>query len=312
MAHAGTPALVDAPFRGIALMVIAVGLWALHDAASKWLAVTYPILVLLFWRSQFALAPLAVFLYRAGGIQRLTPRLKALCLLRGAIGFTSFACFIFALPLMPFADAVAVGMSAPIFITAMSVAVLKERVDARRWLAVLAGFGAVLVIVRPSGSIPAEGAILLLASNVLYATGMMMTRSLGRVVGTATLSFYAAGAFSAISAALVPFVWVTPAWDDLALLVATGVMAGIAQYCMTDAFRRAAPSIIAPFEYTGIVWAVGLGYAIWGDLPGWDVAGGIVVIVLSGLYIVQSENRRARPPGRGAPPSTASDDAARR
>lgn len=282
-------------------MVIAVGLWALHDAASKWLAVTYPVVVLLFWRSQFALIPLGVILHRTG-IRGLPLRLRLLCLLRGAIGFTSFSCFIFALPLMPFADAVAVGMAAPIFITALSVPILKEKVGFRRWAAVLVGFAAVLVIVRPSGSIPWEGALLLLTSNLLYASAMMMTRRMARLVDTATLSFYGAISFSVISAAIVPFVWVTPAWSDFGLLAVIGLMAGIAQYCMTHAFRTAPSSIIAPFEYTGIVWAVGLGYLIWGDLPGWDVAGGIAVIVLSGLYIVHRENRRGQPPSDTQPP----------
>jgi drug/metabolite transporter (DMT)-like permease len=273
-------------------MVLAVGLWALHDAASKWLAVAYPIFVLLFWRSQFALIPMVVLVGRAGGVKRLSPRLLALCLLRGAIGFASFACFIFALPLMPFADAIAVGMSAPIFITALSVPVLSERVGPWRWAGVIAGFAGVLVIVRPSGDIPWDGAVLLLTSNVLYASGMMMTRRMARAVDTATFSFYGAGMFALLSAVIVPFVWVLPEWPDLVLLAACGLMAGIAQYVMTDAFRIATPSLLAPFEYTGIVWAVGLGYAIWGELPGLGTAIGIAIIVASGLYVLRRENLR--------------------
>lgn len=284
----------DRPQLGIALIVLAVGIWALHDAASKWYAATYPVFVILFWRSLFGMAPVFLLASRQGGLQRMSPRLHILSMLRGAVGFCAFASFVFALPLMPLADAVAVGMAAPIFITAASAWILKEPVGPHRWGAVLLGFAAVLFVVRPGGQIPWEGAALLLGSNIMFTTGMMMTRVLGRVVTTASLSIYTALAFTAFSTISVAFVWVTPAWDDAVVLATVGLMAGLAQYAMTAAFRIAPPSVLAPFEYTGLVWGVVLGFLIWGEWPSREVMIGASVIIAAGLYIIHRERVAAR------------------
>lgn len=287
----------DAPLRAIAFMVTAVSLWSLHDAAAKWYAAAYPVFVILFWRSQFGLIPVMLLVRRYGGTEPLSPRLRLLCLLRGSLGFCAFSSFVFALPLMPLADAVAVGMSSPIFITAASAFVLKEQVGPHRWGAVLMGFAAILFIVRPGGHIPPDGAALLIFSNTCYTASMMMTRRLGRTVSTMTISFYTALAFSFWSAVAVCFAWATPSWIDIAIFLGIGLMAGLAQLIMTEAFRTAPPSTVAPFEYTGVIWAMVLGYLIWGQIPGPDVLGGIVVVVASGLYIVHRERlagRRAR------------------
>src|SRR5690606_19839360 len=122
----------DAPVKAIVLMVVAVGIWAMHDAAAKWYAAFYPVFVILFWRSQFGLVSVLALTRYYGGIQPLPPRILLLCLLRASLGFCAFTSFVFALPLMPLADAIAVGMSAPIFITAASALVLKEPVGIHR------------------------------------------------------------------------------------------------------------------------------------------------------------------------------------
>ncbi|MBT7614588.1 MAG: DMT family transporter [Rhodospirillaceae bacterium] len=284
----------DKPLLAIALIVVAVGIWATHDAAAKWYAATYPVFVILFWRSLFGTLPVFALASRQGGLQRMSLRLHLLCILRGTFGFCAFSSFVFALPMMPLADAIAVGMSAPIFITAASAFVLKEHVGPHRWGAVLVGFAAVLFIVRPGGSIPWEGAALLLFSNTMFTTSMLMTRRLGRVLTTASLSIYTALAFAVLSAIAVIFVWVTPSWEDWLVLVLVGLMAGVAQYAMTAAFRIAPSSTLAPFEYTGVVWAVVLGFGIWGEWPSRDVWIGATVIVFSGLYIVYRERLAAQ------------------
>ena len=284
----------DRPQLGIALLVLSVGIWALHDAATKWYAETYPIFVILFWRSLFGMAPVFLLASRQGGLQRMSLRLHLLSLLRGTVGFCAFASFVFALPLMPLADAVAVGMAAPIFITAASTWILKEPVGPHRWSAVLLGFAAVLFVVRPGGQIPWEGAVLLLVSNIMFAIGMMMTRVLGRVVTTASLSIYTVLAFAALSTIAVAFVWVTPAWDDAVVLATVGLMAGLAQYAMTAAFRIAPPSVLAPFEYTGLIWGVVFGFLIWGEWPSRDVIIGAIIIIAAGLYIIHRERIAAR------------------
>ena len=284
----------DAPVRAILLMVTAVGIWAMHDAAAKWYAAFYPVFVILFWRSQFGLVSVFVLTRYYGGIQPLPPRILLLCLLRASLGFCAFSSFVFALPLMPLADAIAVGMSAPIFITAASALVLKEPVGIHRWGAVLLGFAAVLFIVRPGGQIPPDGAALLIVSNLFYTCSMMLTRTLGRTVSTATLSFYTALVFSLYSAIGVLFFWVTPSWQDIAIFAAVGVMAGLGQFTMTAAFRIASPAVVAPFEYTGMIWGALFGLLLWNEWPSRDVVIGAVVIIASGLYIVHRERVRSR------------------
>jgi drug/metabolite transporter (DMT)-like permease len=123
---------------------------------------------------------------------------------------------------------------------------------------------------------------------------MLMARHLGRVATTASLSIYTALAFAVLSAIAVSFVWVTPTLEDVVVMSTVGLMAGFAQYAMTAAFRMAPASVLAPFEYTGIVWGVILGFVIWDEWPSRDVAIGATIIIFAGLYIVHRERLAAR------------------
>lgn len=292
---AGRPA--DNVRLGILLMVAASALWTLHDAVSKLLTEHYSVFQILFVRSLFAFLPLLALAWRAGGIGTLRTRRPAANLGRGIIGVTSFTLFLFALPLMPLANVFAIGMSAPLFIAALSGPLLGERVGGRQWAAVLVGFAAVLVMLRPGGDMVPLAVVLVLGSNLCYALGMTLTRTLGRSESAATMTLFGCAVFLAVGAAVSPFVWITPTLVDFALMAFIGLIAGLAQYCMTQAFRIAPPAAVTPFEYTCMVWAVVLGLAIWGDVPGWSVLAGAAVIVLSGLYILrtQAPARRAAP-----------------
>jgi drug/metabolite transporter (DMT)-like permease len=284
----------DNPRLGILMMVSACAVWALHDAASKWLATGYPVFQILFMRSLFALVPILLLAQRQGGLRTLRSARVGAMLGRGALGVVSFTLFLVALPMMPFADVYAIAMAGPLFITALSSLILREHVGWRRWSAVLVGFAAVLVMVQPQGGIVPAAAALLIGSVFFYALAMMATRRLGRSEAAATMSFYSGLLFLATGAATAPFVWIAPDATDFALMAGTGLLAGLAQYCMTQAFRVAPPATVSPFEYTTMVWAVLLGFLIWGDLPSLIVLGGAVVIVLSGLYVLHREAIRMR------------------
>jgi len=283
-----------APFAGIGCMLIAVGLWTGHDAASKWLAASYPVLVVLFWRNLFALPPAVILVGTRGGLQALPFRVLVVCWLRGVGGAVAYGTYVFALPMMPLADAAAVGMTAPIMILVLSTWLLKERLDRPRWIAVLAAFAATLFIVRPGGDMPALGATLLLGGTMLYALMMILTRRLGMIVEGPTLNLHTSVATLATMALGVPIAWAWPAWDDLAIFVLVGAITGLANFFMIQAFRLAPASTVAPFEYSGILWAVLFGLVIWGEWPSRDVAIGAVVIVAAGLFIVLRERRDGR------------------
>jgi drug/metabolite transporter (DMT)-like permease len=283
---AGRPA--DNARLGILLMVVASALWTLHDAISKDLTQHYSVFQILFVRSVFAFIPLLFFIWRDGGFATVATRRPLANLGRGLVGVTSFSLFLFALPLMPLANVFAIGMSSPLIITALSGPLLGERVSGRQWAAVLVGFAAVLVMLRPGGDMVPLAVALVLASNLCYALGMTLTRTLGRTESAATMTLFGSLVFLTVGATVTPFVWVTPALFDFGLMAFIGLIAGLAQYSMTQAFRIAPPATVTPFEYTCMVWAVLLGLAIWGDVPSWSVLGGATVIVLSGLYIVRT------------------------
>jgi drug/metabolite transporter (DMT)-like permease len=294
MAETTGPAARVAPFAGIAFMLVAVGMWAGHDAASKWLAATYPVLVVLFWRNVFALVPSALLVWRGGGLQRLTPKLRIVCWLRGAGGAVAYGSYVFALPLMPLADAIAVGMTGPIMIIALSGWLLRERLDPRCWIAVLLAFAAVLWVVRPGGQIPPAGAALLLGGTALYAFLMVVTRRLGALVEGATLNWHTSCATLAVMALGTPLAFAWPAWGDLALFILVGAITGLANFCMIQAFRLAPAPTVAPFEYSSILWAILFGLVIWDEWPSGEVLAGAAVIVASGVFILHREGQMRR------------------
>lgn len=281
--------LADNTPLGVLLMSLAVLLWVVHDAVSKWLLQDYRLLQVLLMRSVFSLVPITVVLYREQSFSLLRSARIGPLVGRGCLGAISFGLFLAALPLMPLADVFAIVMSAPLLIAALSVPLLKEPVGVRRWVAVLIGFAAVLFMVRPGGGMSLIGASLVVGSVVFYALTMVATRFLGRTATAGTMTFYSSLVFLCIGSIGAPFVWTHPTPLALALMVATGLLAGCAQYCMTEAFRIAPPAVVAPFEYTSMVWAMILGFVVWRDIPTTGVLVSAGVIVVSGIYLLHRE-----------------------
>lgn len=281
--------LADNTPLGVALMSLAVLVWVVHDAVSKWLLQDYPLFQVLLMRSIFSLVPIVAVLFREQSFAGLHKAPVWKLVGRGCLGAISFGLFLAALTLMPLADIFAIVMSAPLLIAALSVPLLQEPVGLRRWVAVLIGFAAVLFMVRPGGGMSLPGALLVVGSVVFYALTMIATRVLGRRATAGTMTFYSSLVFLAIGLVGAPFVWVDPTPFAMMLMVTTGLLAGCAQYSMTQAFRIAPPAVVAPFEYTSMVWAMILGFLIWGDIPTAGVLISSGVIVLSGIYLLHRE-----------------------
>jgi len=291
---------------GVLLMTLAAFIWVLHDAISKWLMQDYSIYQVLLLRTVFSLLPILIVVRREGGVIRLRKARVWVCLGRGCLAVGCFVLFLAALPLMPLTDIFAIVMSAPLLISALSALVLKEPVGFRRWVAVLVGFSAVLVMVRPGSDVSSPGALLVLASVVVYSFAMILTRRLGSTESAGAMTFYSALVFLAVGLIAAPLTWIQPTPIGLLLMAATGVLAGSAQYCLTEAFRIAPPSVVAPFEYTSLLWAMLFGFLVWGDVPTTLVLASAVVVIASGIYVlhdekaVQRRNREAPiifPPG---------------
>ncbi|MCA8909112.1 MAG: DMT family transporter [Rhodospirillaceae bacterium] len=290
---------------GIALFCISVLLLCCMDVLIKLSSEGIPVFEILFFRSGVALlVTLAVALARRGR-QVLTANRPGLLLLRGVIGVVAASGFFAALSLMPIMDAYAIGFSGPLLITMLSALILAERVGVRRWAAVVVGFIGVLIVLRPgetglAGFLNAGGAVACI--GVLgYSLLMVLTRLAGKTDAAATMVIYSMAVMTAASALTLPFIFVAPTWGELAMLVALGLIGGGAHFLMAMAYQRAEASLLAPFEYTSLLWGLGFGWAIWGDLPDEYVIGGSALIIAAGLYVLHREALRHHRPSHALP-----------
>lgn len=288
---------VDDTGRGIVFMLLAVGLFAVMDALVKWLGTTYPTMQLVFFRSLFALVPLAVLVFRSGSLAALKTRNPLGHALRAFYGITALSLFFYAYVHMPLADVIAISFAAPIFVTALAVPLLGEKVGRRRWSAILVGFAGVVVMVRPDSGVFDRIALIALSGTVLYALVMVSLRKLSRTESSAAIVLYYSLTSTVVAGAFMPFQWVAPDPEGWVLLIALGLIGGLGQIAMTNAFRFADVSVVAPFDYTAMIWAALLGYFIWGDVPGANIWTGVAIVVASGIYIVHREAHLGLPRG---------------
>jgi drug/metabolite transporter (DMT)-like permease len=289
--------------RGIFLMVLSVFLFSSMDAVIKWASADYPTGQIVFFRNFLAFVPIYLFLWRTGTPMPLRTRRLGGHLLRGIVGVTSMALFFLALGLLPLADAMALGMSGPIFLTALSVPLLKEHVGLRRWSAVIVGFIGVLIMVRPGSGVFQPTALIAIGGAFFYALAMVSIRHLSRSEPATAIVFYFT-LFAAVVGLLTwPLAGVAPAWLDpwvtpdlegWAVLIGIGLIGGTAQLTMTYAFKMAPVAVIAPFEYGAIVIGVSYGLAIWNEVPDRYIVLGAAIVIASGLYILYREAKLRR------------------
>jgi len=274
---------------GIAWFQVAILCFAVMDAAIKYLTADFGTWQIMFFRGFFSLIPIAVLVARSGGVGTLRSRRPLSHVGRALVGIAAAFCFFYAYSLMPLADAYAIGFAGPLFMTALSVPVLGEKVGWRRWLAVLVGFTGVLVMLRPGQGVLSLEALVPLAAAAFYALTMLYVRILARTESNAAITFYFVVTMSAVAAiAMIPE-WRTPQGWQWPLLIMVGVIGGVAQIAFTQAFRLTSPSLLAPFEYTAMIWAVLFGFVLFGDIPDKAIWIGGGIVVAAGLYIIHRE-----------------------
>jgi len=287
---------------GIACVVGGIFFLTLSDANAKWLGSSYNPLQILFLRALIALPFVATLAFWLGGRRVLRTAHPGLHLIRGAINVVSAYCFYLGLRLLPLAEATAIAFAAPLFVTALSVLILKERVDAKRWLAVLAGFAGVLIVVRPGTDAFQAATLLPLVTALLYAVMMITARGIGRGEGMLTTTLYIVLGQLVCSAVALPWVWVAPALDDLPYFGAVALFSTLGLALITQGFRIGPASVVAPFDYTGLNWATILGWIFWREAPDAYAYLGALFIAGSGVYIAVRESRaktKGRRPGKG-------------
>lgn len=275
--------------QGIGLIILAMALLSAMDAVVKWLSPDYSTIQLMFFRSVFAFLPLAPLALRGGWAGSLRTQRLGTHALRSLFGISALGCFFWSLSLLPLADATAITFAAPLFVTALSLPLLGEVVRARRWTAVAVGFLGVLVMVQPGVGVFQPAALLPLATALFLALMVIQVRKLTRTDSDTTIVLYYTIMSTLVTGAVVPFYWVTPGLTDFLLLAAIGVLGGLGQLALTAAFRRAEASILAPFDYTAMVWAVLFGFLVWGELPAPNIWLGVAIVIASGTYIIYRE-----------------------
>jgi drug/metabolite transporter (DMT)-like permease len=273
---------------GIGLMLAGISLFALNDALGKWLVATYSVGELLMIRSAAALILLAPFIWRSGTAPFAAAPRPGLQLARIALSSIEVAMFFLAVAYLPLADVMTFYLAGPIYVTALSALLLREHVGWRRWSAVLIGFCGVLIALRPSPASFTMPALIALGGSFFFALLMVTTRSLRSTANIVLTSGQIVGTL-AFGAIIAPFGWVTPSPRDLALLVLFGVISIVALACINRALALAPASVVAPFQYTMIVWGIVLGYLVFGDIPDLPTLAGAVIIIAAGLFIFWRE-----------------------
>ena len=210
-------------------------------------------------------------------------------IIRPAFLVCSISSLFIGLTYLPIAEATVIGFVAPLFITALSVPILKVSVDIHRWSAVAIGLVGVIIIIRPGGDLWHLASVMPLLGALFFALFQIITRLLAATERTHTTLFYTGLGGLAWSSLIVPFVWVTPSITHIFVFLSTGAMGAVAHLCMISAFDRAEASLLAPYNYTKLIWVSVLGYLIFNDVPSLDMWIGAIIIVSAGFYVLYRE-----------------------
>lgn len=280
--------------RGIAAMLAAAAAFSLMDTGLKLLSAHYPPLQVAALRAMASLPLVVLYVAWRGAFGTLLRVRWPLHLLRGAIGVGTLAIFAYALKRLPLAEAYAIFFVAPLMITMLSVPVLGERVERARWIAIGVGLAGVLVVLRPTGGgMVTLAGLAVLASALGYAVSAITVRILGRTDSTESQVFWLMLLVALGAGALAAPHWVAVRMDDARVLLGVAVTGFLGQLCITEAFRRGEASAIAPFEYSGLAWALLIDWVVWHTVPDrWTLAGA-AIIVASGIYLVRHEREHA-------------------
>jgi len=283
---------------GIAFRVAAMACMALLSAIVKWTGSRgIPVFEIILFRNLFAFVPLGLYIWRTTGFEVLRTRRPFGHLARSAVGLTGMVCGFSAVQYLPLTEATALQFTSPLFMTALSALLLSEKVGRHRWGAVLVGFVGVLIMARPlPGHMNVPGVTLGVLSALGAAGAMVAIRQISDTERGPTIVFYFTLGGVALGAVGSAFGWVTPDPLTFGLLILGGLIGGVGQLFLTEALRQAPIGVIAPFDYTQLIWATLLGLVIWGELPHPLTLIGAVVVAASGVYILHRELQRFRRP----------------
>lgn len=298
---------------GVTFLIAGIAVFSVQDLILKLLSGAYPLHQAMVLRSLAAIPALLLLALWDGGLRTLASSGWRGMAARGVLNFLAYTSYYLALAALPLATTVALFFTAPLFITALSLPFLGERVTPARWLALFAGFAGVLIIVRPGSDVFEWAALLPLFSGLFYGLAQILARRMGQHETATAMSFYSNFAFlggaailsgifgtgaladeAQASLAFLTRGWATPTTRDLLLMLSCGVIAAIGLTFLTQAYRLAEASLVAPFEYTALVWGLLWGWLFWQDWPEPTDWAGIAVLVAAGLILLYGDRRPAR------------------
>jgi len=293
---------------GILLSISGYFIFAFQDATVKWLVADHSVMQVLFMRS-ITIVILCLIIGRGALVrQAVGSRNKLPLLVRGAFILAAWSCYYTASRHMELAQLVTIYFATPLFVTVMSVLILKEEVRWQRWAGVGIGLLGVIIACDPGHVGITWPVLLVLLAAVLWAYTNILVRQISRFETTVVQMLFSNAAFTIACGATLPWLWVHVTPHDLVLMMALGLVGACGQYLLFEGFRLAPASLVAPFEYTSLIWAFCLSYLIWGDIPHAQVFLGAGLIILSGMFVVFGEwQSRRRRPAAAAPEVVAVD-----
>jgi drug/metabolite transporter (DMT)-like permease len=291
----------SARLYGIGLMLLAVFMFSFGDALGKYLVATYAVGQLLWLRACAALFVLSPLIWRRREefVRMERPWRQ---LVRVILSTLEVAAFFLATVYLPLADVTTYYLACPIFVTALSAIVLREQVGWRRWTAILVGFCGVLIALRPSAQTISWPAMIALGGSLSFSILMLITRSLRATPDIVMASSQFVGTFL-LGALMSPFGWVTPSAGSLAMFAAAGCISVTALFCVNRSLKLAPASVVVPYQYSMIVWAVMFGITVFGDAPKPATVIGAAIIICAGLYIFLRERSLGREETTVNPPA---------
>lgn len=286
--------------RGIGCMVLATIMFSTASALTKWQVGIYPVGEVVFCRSISSLVVCGAVMLPMSGVSVFATRRPRDHIVRGLSQATSQTLFALAFTLLPLAGAVSINFSAPLFAALVSIVWLKERATFSRWAALLIGFAGVLIVTDPGRNSFTLGALYALGNAVIYGSVTVAVRGMTRTESANTLLIWQLTTIAFFHSFLLLFGWRWPAPIDALMLFGSGFANAIGQYFWTQSLRLAPATAVAPFYYLMLVWAIGFGFLIWGDVPSAGLLIGSAIVVASGFFLFWREARLQRAIAYGA------------
>ena len=274
----------------ILFVLITSVMFAFLDTGVKYVGQFYPVLQIAWARYVFQMVLVPVVIGRTRPRDIIRTKRPGLQVLRSLMMVGATLSFFTAVGYMPVAEAAAIGMIAPLMVTALAIPLLGEKVGRRRWMAVVCGLIGALIIIRPGYGALSWAAILPVITAICYALYQITTRMLAEIDPPITTFFYSGAVGVVVLSFAVPFSWQTPTLGGWAMMISLGLLAGAGHYCIIQAIRRAPASVLAPFGFVQLVWVTILGYLVFGDLPDRFTILGAAIVVASGAYVYYRED----------------------